>query len=75
MTASPDAPTPADRTSAPRTGHPSAATAAAGVAIVTAALALALAYNVVVPPFEGADESTHYFYAKHIYCTGTLPVQ
>lgn len=75
MTASPDAPTPADRTSTPRRGHPSAATSAAGVAIVTAYLALALAYNVVVPPFEGADESTHYFYAKHVYCTGTLPVQ
>ncbi len=51
-----------------------AARAAAG-AIIAAFAALALAYNAVVPPFEGADESSHYFFAKHLYCTGTLPVQ
>ena len=57
-----------------RRWRPSATTAAAAVLLLTFT-ALAVAYNAAVPPFEGADESTHYFYAKHVYCTGTLPVQ
>ncbi|MCC7020055.1 MAG: phospholipid carrier-dependent glycosyltransferase [Ardenticatenales bacterium] len=50
-------------------------TRAAAAVVLCAFAALAVAYNMSVPPFEGADESTHYFYAKHVYCTGTLPVQ
>ncbi|MEO8083942.1 MAG: hypothetical protein ABI780_08975 [Ardenticatenales bacterium] len=44
-------------------------------ALLLAFTALALAYNAVVPVFEGADESSHYFVAQSIARTGRLPVQ
>lgn len=47
----------------------------AAMAVAAAFAALALAYTAAVPPFEGADESAHYFFAKHLRCTGALPVQ
>ncbi len=36
---------------------------------------LAVTYGVVTPIFEAPDEVQHFFYARHVAQTGTLPVQ
>jgi len=43
--------------------------------IIAAYLALALAYSVVVPPFEGLDEIEHFGVTRYVADTGQLPVQ
>jgi hypothetical protein len=32
-----------------------------------------IAWNLVTPPFQGPDESTHYAYIQHLAETGNLP--
>ncbi len=41
--------------------------------IVLAHLLLAVAYGVVVPPYEAHDETGHFAYIQHVLSTGTLP--
>ena len=43
--------------------------------VITAYLALALAYGIVIPPFEGLDEVEHFGVTRYVADTGRLPIQ
>ena len=43
--------------------------------IIAAYLALALAYGIVIPPFEALDEAEHFGVVRYVADTGRLPVQ
>ncbi len=43
--------------------------------IVVAFLALALAYGIVIPPFEALDEVEHFGVTRYVADTGRLPIQ
>jgi len=45
------------------------------LAVVTVFVLLATADNLLVPPFEGADEHRHYAYVRHLAQGRGLPIQ
>jgi hypothetical protein len=55
--------------------HPGGRERAVLAALVSAGLALRIAFAVVVPPGQAPDEVAHVAYVAHVADTGTLPVQ
>ncbi len=45
------------------------------IGLVAIYIALALAYSVVIPPFEGLDEAEHFGVVRYVADFGALPVQ